>query len=644
MVTPSAISAIFSPGKFNNAAWAFPSSDLMKDLCDTDAGANSYPETVLIVPPFASLQQPVLGPHVIQACARTAGFPVRVLYANLSFAAHIGVERYRSFSDHSSELIGERIFAASAFFSPPLGRRSINDDARLIKALQQCSPKLSLAELLALEETVEPWLDSLVRELAGLNVQVVGCSTTFEQTAASIAILNRLKVLRPEAITIIGGANCEGPMAEGIRLLSRYIDFVFSGESEDTFLTFLQAVKRGRVPPTSIIKGTPCEQLDGLPEADFTDYYAQLEKYLPNHEALAPPNTWLPYESSRGCWWGEKFHCTFCGLNGETMSFRTKSADRVLAALKDWHTKHPSLNICMSDNIMPHAYFKTLLPRLADESLGLRIFYEQKAKLTLERVMLLSRAGVVGIQPGIESLSTFLLRRMQKGVTARQNIELMRYARSVNLSLEWGLLYGFPGDLETDYLEQIRLIPLLTHLPPPSGVRRLVIERFSPYFVDPGRYGISAIVPWESYRSVLPEDVDASAVAYHFDGIYESGGLKNPKTITLLTREVGAWQEAWFGGRVPPRLEVSRVGSDEFLICDTRPAGAGEFAVDGAQASVALTGSYVEGTDEVENALERGWAVRVDDSVLPLATCSPELFREFNQGVRTRGRTLPVLR
>ena len=35
-------------------------------------------------------------------------------------------------------------------------------------------------------------------------------------------------------------------------------------------------------------------------------------------------------ESSRGCWWGEKFHCTFCGLNGAGMKYRSKSPERVL--------------------------------------------------------------------------------------------------------------------------------------------------------------------------------------------------------------------------------------------------------------------------------------------------------------------------
>ena len=36
-------------------------------------------------------------------------------------------------------------------------------------------------------------------------------------------------------------------------------------------------------------------------------------------------------ETARGCWWDAKHHCTFCGLNGEFMGFRSKSPLRALA-------------------------------------------------------------------------------------------------------------------------------------------------------------------------------------------------------------------------------------------------------------------------------------------------------------------------
>ena len=47
-------------------------------------------DALIIVPPFAALERPALGPHLLQACAKAAGFEVRILYANLLLAAEIG--------------------------------------------------------------------------------------------------------------------------------------------------------------------------------------------------------------------------------------------------------------------------------------------------------------------------------------------------------------------------------------------------------------------------------------------------------------------------------------------------------------------------------------------------------------------------
>jgi hypothetical protein len=40
-------------------------------------------DALILVPPFFELRYPSLGAHVLQACARAAGFRVRVFYANL---------------------------------------------------------------------------------------------------------------------------------------------------------------------------------------------------------------------------------------------------------------------------------------------------------------------------------------------------------------------------------------------------------------------------------------------------------------------------------------------------------------------------------------------------------------------------------
>ncbi|MCK6625841.1 MAG: RiPP maturation radical SAM C-methyltransferase [Anaerolineae bacterium] len=593
-------------------------------------------DALIIVPPFARLNAPALGVHLLQACAREAGFRVGLVYANLHLASVMGVSNYVAMHAPLAALVGERFFAASAFDLPPLGR----EPERMLERERKTIPfDLDLATLRRLEAYAGPWADMMAAAIVERQTQVVGCTTLFEQTAASIALLRRVKRLLPSVVTIIGGPNCEGEMAQGIASLSPTIDYIFSGESETTFPHFLSQIRAGQPPPERIIYGQPCRQLDALPLPDFTEYYEQLERYLPEL-AARPDYLGLPYESSRGCWWGQKHHCTFCGLNGLGMAFRAKSPDKVISDLKQLAAQYPAGRIVMADNIMPHAYFKTLLPRLEAEIPGLRLFYEQKANLSLEQVVLLKRAGVTDIQPGIEALSSSFLKRMKKGVSARQNIALLRYARAANLRLIWNILWGFPGDQRQEYQETLALLPLLRHLQPPNRVLHLLIDRFSPYFDHPADYGITAIQPFSGYAQFLPDGVDPAQVAYHFVADYPCEAHQHPELMAEIQAEVDAWRAAWQAELVlsptlrvptPPLLMVTREANGRWLLRDTRGLpGVDERAwLNPQQASVALAARPFTSTAEIEWALERKVGVVLDGWYVPLATAAPELLQKF---------------
>ena len=405
---------------------------------------NSSPrcDVLIVVPPFFELHYPSLGAHVLQACGRAAGFRVRVLYANLLCASFIGLRRYRTFSQAPlGTFVGERLFARSAYGTAPLGRRGqmltlerIHGTA-LAPAIYDDDRQFGGAyhfDLLDTEALIPAWVEAMGRYIASLGVPVIGATTTFQQTAPAIALLRAARRYTTDAITIIGGANCEGEMAEGIRSLAPFIDYVFSGESEAS----VPAVSRG---PSNAASALPIRSSRAVRARTWTrcrhwsTTTTSSSGRGPSRRRTAPRSDRPPssYETSRGCWWGQKQHCTFCGLNGEGMGFRTRSAERVIAEIRTLAGKYHPASIIMADNIMPYEYFSTVLPRLAKELPGLKIFYEQKANLSRERLVLLRDAGIHSIQPGIEALSTDLLRLMRKGTTARQNVGLLRDARGV---------------------------------------------------------------------------------------------------------------------------------------------------------------------------------------------------------------------
>ena len=611
-------------------------NDLSTHLAPADA--------LIIVPPFFSSDTTTLGAHIIQACARERGYEVRVLYANLLLARELGTQTFEECVNAYKELLGERFFAAAAYgksaavYGGASGPGTPN--------VENMPSSLSIETFAALASRAEAWCEQVAEVIAAAGFPVVGCTTSFQQTAASVAILERVKALRPETITIMGGANCEVPMAHGLAEIADGVDFIFASDSEETFPEFLDAVRDGELPAEKVIRGELCRDLDGIPTADFREYYEQLEAFSP--EGAAPPEeTWLAHEMSRGCSWGEKSPCTFCGQSVRGPLYRRKTADRVIDELRTHTQRYPTRRVVVSDNLMPREFSATLLPRLQTEVPGLLVFHEVRANVSLEEVALFKQADFI-VQVGIEALSTPLLRHMRKGTTVRQNINFLRYARCVDLSAVWNLLCRFPGDRAEWYEETLALLPLLVHLNPPTAVFPVRFDRFSDYHDSPERFGIRSVKVPRPYLDLLPERAPHADIAYFFECELDSeftsemeGRLRAAARTwnELWTHPDGrpdeyeAWRARWKDIDARPALEVAELSGGRFLLTDTRGLhGCAESQeINRERASVALEGR-VKGTSEaaVQWGIESKACALVGGRVVPLATASLDLMQAMH--------------
>ena len=152
----------------------------------------------------------------------------------------------------------------------------------------------------------------------------------------------------------------------------------------------------------------------------------------------------------------------------------------------------------MADNIMPYTYFSTVLPRLATELPGLKIFYEQKANLPRERLVLLRRCGHPLDPAGDRSaVDRSAAAHAQGHDGTAEHRTAARCRRGLQITLMWNLLWGFPGDRPASYEETLAMLPLLHHLQPPSG---FVAARASTASVHtstrPSSFGIRNLRPY----------------------------------------------------------------------------------------------------------------------------------------------------
>ena len=575
---------------------------------------NSEAEFFVVVPPFASPDRPSLGATIVADIAKQCGIPSRVFYANLVFAGMVGFAEYRRLC-HSPNtvLFGERVF------SPSFHGREEQPDATLFP---------DIGDLPTLRKLAEAWADEVAGLIARHPCRFVGLSSTFEQTLSSLSLARRIKRLAPEKIIMLGGANADGPMGAALARLEPGLDYVFSGEAEEELRQFFAARREGESIPR-VVECRPHMDLNSGRFPDYGEYFSQLDLLIESRGLDRPEtfkNLHLPYESSRGCWWGQKHHCTFCGLNANGMSFRSKSPDKVLEECQTLVNLHGVSQVVMTDNIMPTSYFSTLLPQLRAAESRMSLFYEQKANISKEKMRILKDAGVGRIQPGIESLCSRVLKLMSKGTSARTNINCLRFARAEGVDVAWNLLCDFPGDEEDSYREMTSLIPLLVHLQPPSGVSPLVIDRFSPYFNSPQDFGISNVRPLPAYRAIYPsvDDAELAQLAYHFKGDYTSAARRSPDVIAHLSRAVESWREVWKREEPIPELRLFRLDEGSYLKLDTRGfANIQAEIVSPERAAIILEGSPIL-SDVARLSLSSGEIAVVDGAIIPLAVISDE--------------------
>lgn len=552
----------------------------------------------LVCMPFVSYHSPSIQIGLLKPIVASHGFPVRTLHLNLDFAALVGPDVYEELCDFGRVPVGDWLFAAAAFGddAPDAGQEFLDefpaDVDRILRTVGR-----SRDWLLALRDVEVPrYLDWLMEAVDWGRFAVVGFTSTFQQNAASFALARRIKERHPGITTVFGGANFEDEMGLELVRSVRCIDYAVVGEGDLAFPQLLVALAEGDDPgrvagvafrdehgSVARPEARPLfEALDELPTPDYQEYFDRAA-FLRVFAPARAEQVMVPFESARGCWWGQHKHCTFCGLNGMGMRFRSKRPDRVLRELGELRAQYGVETFIAVDNIIDASYFTRLLPQLATQGAPYKIFYEVKANLTRDHIRLLRDAGVVAIQPGIESLSTHILQLMRKGVTAAQNVNTLRWCAYYGVSANWNVLFGFPGETAEDHAEQAGLMSLVPHLRPPGAVGPIWMERFSPMFTDRASFPARWMRPKGWYRSIYPAAVDLGRVAYFFD--YELEGTA-PESAFSETVAAGArWQGAWAG---EPRPAMTFEGADgQVRVVDGRiPAAPAVHELEGLAASL----------------------------------------------------------
>ncbi len=533
----------------------------------------------LIVMPFSSESRPSLAAGLLKAALSARGIACDVHYPSIGLAREIGPDRYRTMAEEipDTALAGEWVFAQSLHGAP-------------LSTWETYSAEVLAHPALGVREELRPFVREvagavpsfLARTLEGTDwgrYDLVGFTSTFQQTLASLCLARAIHEKHPHVRIAAGGANFEAPMGRVYMERYPFLDYVANGEGDVSFPALCEALREGRPDvPAGILsreggrvvpdrdEPAPPAELDALPVPDFSDFFRAREEAFPGRKG----RVYVSVEASRGCWWGQVSHCTFCGLNGGTMAYRRKSAARVADEARRLVAAHPGVHLMFADNILDERAFDELVPGWAERGDSTPKFFEVKPTLTRSRLALLAAAGVKEVQAGIESLSDGSLRVMRKGLGAARNVAFLRWCAELGITAHWNLIYGSPRESAADYAETLALARTITHLPPPCGAFRIRVDRFSPNHADWRGQGFSAIRPLPAYRHLHPfPDDDLARLAYYFEHEIPNEEVVREASGPLL-QLVARWREA-HAGPARPAFAVRRHLDGSLVLLDERP-------------------------------------------------------------------------
>lgn len=527
---------------------------------------------------FPSFQLALLKPTL-----EKAGIPAQAFSLFMYFGSQIGWRINEALSDVWPCMAGEWIWSKAAFGDISSTEKD-NDYFRIycrsfdaICGRAGCTRE----DLIRIRDQAAPaFIDFCVDAIDWSRFGLAGFSVVFQQLLSSLALARALKRKYPDLPIIMGGASLEDDIAHEVIRRCPQIDYMHCGDGEISFPEMVHRLYRGE--SLRGLRGLMFWENDGLefagrapnfakmdetPTPDFAEYfYARREGGYEEYEGSR--DVLLPIEAARGCWWGEKNHCTFCGLNRSGMEFRAKSPERVIEQLETLSRRYGVFQFNAIDNIMAPEYAEKLFGKLAASNSDIQLHYEIRPSFSRTQLDRMRRGGLYSVQPGVESLSTHILKIMRKLSTGMRNVELIKWCTYYGINNLYNILVQFPGETAEDYRLQSEVVAKIPHFQPPYAIVKARADRGSPMYSDPASQSIVKMTPSDCYRYIFPEGkFDLTRVSYYFE--HEMTNTVPDEVYDDLFSSVAEWQERWPVRAKRPSMRYRKAWSS-IMIDDAR--------------------------------------------------------------------------
>ncbi len=244
-------------------------------------------------------------------------------------------------------------------------------------------------------------------------------------------------------------------------IFGEYADSLMTGDGETAIVEMARFIS-GEIPegevPGIVFKQSDSSLYCGgeAQKLEMNDVaYACFDGY--DFDAYFSPETVLPFQLGKGCYWGK---CAFCDYYYGQQCFDIKTAQRAVEEMRYYCEKFGIHHFLFVDEAVPPAYYDKLSSAILDS--GLKIWFYSFARLekgfTPQVFERMHEAGCRILLWGYECHSKRIMEMMNKGIDPETRLDILRASHESGIWNNALFIIGYPTETMDEINDTLNII------------------------------------------------------------------------------------------------------------------------------------------------------------------------------------------
>jgi len=368
------------------------------------------------------------------------------------------------------------------------------------------------------------YFEEILDEILSKKAEYIGISiNSSSQIIAGLTLSNMLKNKTDAHINI--GGNFFGRVKDAIlnheEFFDLFCDSLLVEEGEKPVVELAQYIKGdikiedvsnliykkdGKIIVNETKKPMKLDDMSivSLKGYDFRQYFA--------------PEIILPFQSSRGCYWGK---CSFCDQDfGQ--NFNVKNTEKLTDEFIELKERYGIKYFEFIDESVSPSYLDELTKKIKEKNIDIGYFFDARLESTFTKE-LMERAYESGLRMvlwGLESGSDEVMKLINKGIDVKRRLEILKNSSDAGIWNFAFIFFGFPTETASDARKTIALLCDNKDIIHSYGRSVFTMGKHTKLKDEPEKYGITAVYP----------AIDEFSPTYTFESI----GMKKEEFSEIL--------------------------------------------------------------------------------------------------------------